>query len=149
MRTFAAAELVAVRLELTLVPAGTDTPVEPTAGDHVDRRGDLGEQTRVRYGVQLTICPSRIARGALADRGHRRPALEHGFVRGHGHVVEVVVDPDRVVTQVLGQRRDLDGSAHLSCGSRDGRQLHLPTLGNERAELDRMCSHEPHASHAQ
>ena len=44
--------------------------------------------------------------GHLADRGHRRPTLEHGLLRRPRDVVEVVVDPDRVEAEVLGLRGD-------------------------------------------
>src|ERR1700691_3473256 len=43
-------EAVAVRAPLVLVPARADAHVGPAAGDHVDRRGDLGQVGRVPVG---------------------------------------------------------------------------------------------------
>ena len=44
----------------------------------------LASSAGLRYGAQPTIWPSRIAAGALADRGQRGPALEHRLVGRHG-----------------------------------------------------------------
>ena len=75
-------------------------------------------------------------RRALADRRHRRPALEHRLVRRPGHVVEVVVHPDRVVAELLGAHGDLDRLVPLGRRAVDARQLHLPALRHEHAEHD-------------
>ena len=102
--------------------------------------GDLGQQPGIAVGVAPHHLAQPHARRALADGGHRRPALEHGLVRRSGHVVEVVVDPDRVVAELLGQHRDLDGLVPLGLGPVDADELHLPALGHERPE-DQSVAH--------
>src|SRR5207344_328575 len=94
-------ELEAVALVLVLVPSGTDTPIEAATADHVDRRRDLGEHAGLPIAVASDHLPQPNGRGSLADRGHRRPALEHCFTGRAGHVVEVVVHPDRVIAEGL------------------------------------------------
>ncbi len=127
-------ELEAVPAVLVLVPAGTDPPVETAAADDVDRRGDLRQHARLAIRVAADHLAEADAAGALADRRHRRPTLEHGFVRGTRHVVEVVVHPDRVVAELLGEHRDLDRLGPFRLGAVDRRELHLPALGQERPE---------------
>ena len=92
--------------------------IEPAARDHVDVRGDLREQARVAVRRAADHLAEPDAARALADRGQRRPALEHRLVRGHGHVVEVVVHPERVEAELLGEHaRSRPPCAHLACGS--------------------------------
>ena len=127
-------ELEAVAAVLVLVPAGTDAPVETAAADDVDGRGDLRQHARLAIRVAADHLAEADATRALADRRHRRPALEHGFVGGARDVVEVVVHPDRVVAELLGEHGDLDRLRPLRLGAVDRRQLHLPALGQERPE---------------
>ena len=97
-----------------------------------------------RAGVAVAVAadhlPEADAARQLADRGDRRPALEHRLVGRSGHVVEVVVDPDRVVAELLGELGDLDRLGPLRRGPVDRRQLHLPALGHERPEHDAVSS---------
>ena len=50
-------ELVAVRLELLLVPAGADAEVEATAADHVEAGADLGGERRLAVAVAADHLP--------------------------------------------------------------------------------------------
>ena len=60
---------------------------------------------------------------------------------GTRHVVEVVVDPDRVVAELLGQHRDLDRLAPTwPAGPSMRGQLHLPALRDEHSE-DHVVAH--------
>ena len=78
--------------------------------------------------------------GALADGGHRGPALEHRLVGRHGDVVEVVVDPERVEPELLRQHRHLDRLRPLGLRVLDRGQLHLPTLRDEHTERERHAT---------
>ena len=72
--------------------------------------------------------------GGLGQRGHGRPALEHGLIGRFRHVVEVVVDPDRVVPRRLGGQGDLLGLGPLGLGVGNADELPLPALRGEHAE---------------
>ena len=141
MRSGGRREVVAVGPVLVLVPAGPDPPVEPPAADDVDVGRDLGQQCRVAVrGAAHHLAEAHPA-GPLAEGRQRGPALEHRLVRRDRDVVEVVVDPERVVAERLGQLRNLDGRGPLGLGALDAGQLGLPALGHERPERDRPCGH--------
>ena len=89
-----------------------------------------------RYGAQPDHLPEHDPAGALADRRQRGPALEHRLVGGHGHVVEVVVGPQRVESELLGEHGHLDGLGPLGLRVLDRGQLHLPTLRDEHTERE-------------
>ncbi len=135
-------ELVAVPPELVLVPPRADPPVEAAAADHVDVRGDLRQQTR----VAVRRAPDHLAEPhpgrPLAEGGEGGPALEHRLVGRSGHVVEVVVDPDRVIAEPLGELGDLDRLGPLGFGAVDVDELGLPPLRHEGPERDRTCGHD-------
>ena len=128
-------EVVAVPLELVFVPPGTDPPDQATARHHVDVRGDLRQQRRRTVRRAPDHLPELDAARPLRDRCHRGPALEHCLVRRPRHVVEVVVHPQRVEPEVLGERRDLDRLGPLVDGIGNGAEFHLPSLGHEHTEL--------------
>jgi hypothetical protein len=134
-------EVVPVRPVLLLVPAGADTPVEAPTRHHVDVGRDLREQCR----AAVAVAPDHLAepdrRGELADRSDRGPALEHRLLGGPGHVVEVVVHPERVESEPLGELGDLDGLGPLGLGAVDRDQVHLPALGHEHPEHDVAFRH--------
>ena len=72
--------------------------------------------------------------GDGGQRGHQGPGLMGGVLRGLGHGMEVVVDPDRLPQAghlgTLGQtRHDPPVLVRLNAG-----QIHPPALGNEEAK---------------
>ena len=128
------AELEAIALVFVLVPAGAYAPIEPTAADHVDGGRDLRQHAGIAVAVATDHLAEAHTGGALADRCHRCPALEDGFVRRLRDVVKVVVHPDRVVAELLDAHRNVDRGLPLGLGTVNRGQLHLPSLGHEHAE---------------
>ena len=127
-------EVVAVGPVLLVVPPGTDAPVQPAAGDDVHGGGDLGHQGRVPVAGAADHLAQADGGGGRGQRRDGAPALEDGLVGGHRHVVDVVVDPHRVESQLLGQAGGADGGGPLVLWVLDAGELHLPSLGGEHAE---------------
>ena len=86
--------------ELGLVPAGAQAEDQPAAADLVDRRGLLGEDSRVverRAGDQRAELD---AVGDRSDRGENRPGLPRPTRGSVGPAIEeVLAEPDGVIPE--------------------------------------------------
>src|SRR5581483_11456339 len=90
---------------LALVPAGADADDDPAAARGVDGRRGLGEQPRVAVERTRHDLAEPDPRGLARERREGRPALEHP-VRVASTRLQVVVQPDRVETELLSAPRD-------------------------------------------
>src|SRR6266446_10352389 len=71
----------------------------------VERRRHLRQHARIAIGVAIHQRTEARTLRMLAERAQHRPALEAGAVRvGHENRIEVIEDPKRVVTPLVGQR---------------------------------------------
>ena len=134
-------KVVSIAAVLVLIPSGANPPIESSTRNDINRRRDLGQQAW----RAIAVAPNHLAEAhtasALANSRHRGPALEHCFVRRHRHIVEVVVEPDRVVPEFFGQHRNLNCPIPLRLGAVDRGQFHLPALRHEHTKRD--ITHEP------
>lgn len=91
---------------LGLVPAGAQPQDQPPPADLVHGMGHLGQQGRVTEGIAghqgAQLHPLR---GSRQRRKHAPALPDAGGLAGLEAVEQVVVDPDRIETQLLGQAR--------------------------------------------
>ena len=95
------------RIVLDVVPGAADAENGPTLRDDVERGDDLRQQPRVAVGHAGDERAELDPLGASGQRPEQRVGLEHRLVRTaeRGQLEEVVHDPDRVETGLLGGHR--------------------------------------------
>src|SRR5712671_1832472 len=129
-------ERKAESLGFFLVPGGTDPEPGPTTRQDVERRGGFDPQARFAVVDATDHQPEPSPRRVRGHEPERRPALEHR-VLGRADATdleEVVHDPDRVKTDIVGlagdaAQRRADRSRAAGPGER----------GNLQADLHRTC----------
>src|SRR5262249_53218440 len=132
-------EAVAVGQPLVLLPAGPDPEDRPATADHVDR----GDRLRGEPGVAVGRAEHQVSELRSLRFDRERGKLGEGLeddrlLRGRVDL-HVVVDPERVETQVFAEPRDLDGSA--PGGDRvDTEVLAVAALRQAEAQLHRPTS---------
>ena len=131
-----AREREAVGLVFALVPTGTHAENQPSAGEHVDARGFLREQTCVAVRRARHHLPELDRRRVLRECGEGRERLENVSRLAARHRLDVVVHPEMVIAQLFGEVRELF-RAVPRVGRRPSAVLELPTLRRERAPLQR------------
>ena len=107
-------------------PAGTSQPYawysrsyQPAPSPRMSRPPEItstpaasfASSPALRYDEQVTSWPSRIVLGVLRQRGQGRERLEHVRRLAARHGLDVVVDPEVVVAELLGELRELDRCA--------------------------------------
>jgi hypothetical protein len=92
---------ITIRVVLDLVPAGSEAEDQPAAAELIDRRRHLGEQRWLAVRVAGNQRPEADSLRLPGERCEQAPALHLWLVRRSDHSVEVIVQPDRVVTEAL------------------------------------------------
>ena len=96
--------------------------------------------------VQLTICPSRMRRRGLGERGHRRPALEHRLVRRGRARCGSGRRPRSSRSRAPRRAAPSPGTSPTWPPPRRSGQLHLPALRREHPEPDPTVIARPPSS---
>src|SRR5882762_537357 len=90
---------------LSAVPAGAQSDDESPAGEVIEQRGLLGEDTRMAEGVGENAMAEPAARHAMGECGSQRERLPTRSTSFASRVRQVVVHPDRLEHVMLADPR--------------------------------------------
>jgi hypothetical protein len=98
------AQYTSSAVEFLREPAAAEPDDDAPVADAVERRDHLRQQRRVAEADRRHQRAELDLLGQRADRRQRRPRLEDGD-RRHRNAVEVIVEPHRVVAELVHRQR--------------------------------------------
>src|SRR5947207_1820377 len=128
---------VPVRHVFLRVPARTYAKIESSMTERINGAGHFCQQSRIAITIardHLTQAhPCSIAR----QSSNARPAFKGDLLHRSGNSVEVVVEPDRVISQCVGFLCDARHRLIRLSGVSYPDQVQTPSLRNNYAEIHR------------